>query len=381
MTDLIVIGSGLYGLTVARLAAERFGLKVAIVEKRNHIGGNAYSEFEPTTQIEHHVYGSHLFHTSNERVWAFANRFTTFNSYQHRVWTIHQNKVYPMPVNLATICEFFGYVMSPDEAYSLIQGQRVEVKSSKITNLEEKAISLIGKPLYEAFIKNYTAKQWQTDPQDLPPEIINRLPVRYDFNNRYFNDKYEGLPISGYTAWLENIADHKNISVQLSTDFFEIRDSIDDSLPIVYTGPLDRFFNYELGVLGWRTLDFEMEIHQVSDFQGTSVMNYADLDVPFTRIHEFKHLHPERDYTSDATLIVKEYSRFANEMDDPYYPINSSSDRSRLQGYRAMSEQLSNVWFGGRLGTYQYLDMHMAIASAITLIENQLGNIFATKSK
>ncbi|MGH3377438.1 MAG: UDP-galactopyranose/dTDP-fucopyranose mutase family protein, partial [Actinoallomurus sp.] len=262
--DLVVAGSGLFGLTVAERCARELGLRVLIVERRDHIGGNAYSEVEPTTGIEVHRYGAHLFHTSNERVWEYVNRFTAFTGYRHRVFSVFKDRVYPMPINLGTICTYFGRVMSPDEARALIAGQAGEVTDPR--NLEEKAISLVGRPLYEAFIRGYTAKQWQTDPRELPPEIITRLPVRYTFDDRYFADRYEGLPVDGYTAWLERMADHPRIEVRLETDFFDLGAS--GEVPVVYTGPLDRYFGYSEGALGWRTLDFEREVLPTGDFQG-----------------------------------------------------------------------------------------------------------------
>lgn len=373
--DLIVVGSGFFGLTVAEQAASELGKRVLVVEKRHHIGGNAYSEKEPETGIEVHKYGAHLFHTSNERVWEYVNRFTSFTDYQHRVFAMHDGTAYQFPMGLGLINQFFGKYYSPDEARELIEAQREGRDPADATNLEERGIALIGKPLYEAFVKHYTAKQWQTDPTELPPEIISRLPVRYTFNNRYFNDKYEGLPVDGYAAWLENMADHELIDVRLDTDWFDIRDEF-EGIPVVYTGPLDRYFDYAEGHLGWRTLDFEQEVLDTGDFQGTSVMNYNDADVPYTRIHEFRHFHPERtSYPEDKTVIVKEYSRFAEGDDEVYYPINTPEDRAKLLKYRELAAEESRkngVLFGGRLGTYQYLDMHMAIGAALSLFDNHL---------
>ncbi|MGP3706608.1 UDP-galactopyranose mutase [Gordonia paraffinivorans] len=377
--DLIVVGSGFFGLTVAERAATQLGKRVLVVERRDHIGGNAYSEPEPTTGIEIHKYGAHLFHTSNDRVWEYVNQFTEFTNYQHRVFALHNGQAYQFPMGLGLISQFFGRYYTPDEARKLIAEQAGEIDTAKARNLEEKAISLIGRPLYEAFIKHYTAKQWQTDPKDLPASNITRLPVRYTFDNRYFNDKYEGLPVEGYTKWLENMAADERIEVRLSTDWFAVRDELraeNPDAPVVYTGPLDRYFDYSEGRLGWRTLDFETEVLDTGDFQGTPVMNYNDADVPFTRIHEFRHFHPERDsYPTDKTVIMREYSRFADENDEPYYPINTPDDRAKLHRYRdlAKAETASaKVLFGGRLGTYQYLDMHMAIASALTMFDNTL---------
>ena len=381
--DLIVVGSGFFGLTVAEQAASELGKRVLVVEKRSHIGGNAYSENEPETGIEVHKYGAHLFHTSNERVWEYVNRFTDFTDYQHRVFAMHDGTAYQFPMGLGLINQFFGRYYSPEEAKTLIEEQREGLDPAAATNLEERGIALIGKPLYDAFVKHYTAKQWQTDPTDLPPEIISRLPVRYTFNNRYFNDTYEGLPVDGYAAWLEKMAEHELIDVRTDTDWFAVADEIraeSPDAPVVYTGPLDQYFDYAEGRLGWRTLDFEQEVLEVGDFQGTPVMNYNDADVPYTRIHEFRHFHPERsEYPSDKTVIVKEYSRFASEDDEVYYPINTPEDREKLEAYRRLAAEEAeqhNVLFGGRLGTYQYLDMHMAIAAALTLFDNQLRPFF-----
>ncbi len=373
--DLVVVGSGFFGLTIAERAATELDKRVLVLERREHIGGNAYSEREPQTGIEVHRYGAHLFHTSNTRVWEYVNRFTDFTGYQHRVFARVGDQVYPMPMNLALINQFFGRSHTPGEARALIAEQAGEIDTDDAKNLEEKAISLIGRPLYEAFIKGYTAKQWQTDPRELDAAIITRLPVRYTFNNRYFNDTYEGLPVDGYTAWLERMADHPNIDVRLDVDYFDVRDAIPARTPTVYTGPLDRYFDYTEGELGWRTLDFETEVVATGDFQGTSVMNYNDVEVPYTRIHEFRHFHPERDYPTDRTVIVREYSRFADTGDEPYYPINTGDDREKLTRYRELARKETanaNVLFGGRLGTYKYLDMHMAIGSALTMFDNRI---------
>ncbi len=370
--DLVVVGSGFFGLTVAERCARELGLKVLVLERRHHIGGNAYSEPDPETGIEVHVYGAHLFHTSNERVWEYVNRFTAFTPYQHRVFAMYRGQVYSFPMNLGLINQFFGRSHTPDEARALIAGQASEIDTASATNLEEKAISLIGRPLYEAFVKGYTAKQWQTDPTQLSADIITRLPVRYTFDNRYFNDTYEGLPVDGYTAWLERMADHPNIEVRLETDFLRHRDEYAGRVPVVYTGPVDEYFGHSEGRLSWRTVDLEREVRPVEDFQGCAVMNYNDIDVPYTRIHEFKHFHPERTHLPGKTVIVHEYSRFATEDDEPYYPVNTPADRERLLRYRDLAKKEDLVLFGGRLGTYQYLDMHMAIGSALSMYDNRL---------
>ncbi|MDQ1204234.1 UDP-galactopyranose mutase [Microbacterium sp. SORGH_AS_0862] len=376
--DLLIVGSGLFGLTVAERAAAA-GRKVTVLERRHHIGGNAYSEVDPATGIEVHTYGAHLFHTSNATVWQYVNRFTAFTDYVHRVYTTHRGIVYPLPINLGTINQFFQSAYTPGEARALIQELAREFDPKRAQNLEERAIGLIGRPLYEAFIRDYTAKQWQTDPHELPPEIISRLPVRYTYDNRYFNDTWEGLPVDGYTAWLERMVEHPNIEVRLDSDFFDTSQPINKrdvvgQVPVVYTGPIDRYFDDAEGALSWRTLDFDREVLDIADFQGTSVMNYADADVPFTRIHEFKHFHPERvdRYPKDRTVIVREFSRFATREDEPYYPVNTPQDRAGLLAYRELAKGERDVHFGGRLGTYQYLDMHMAIGSALSMWHNTL---------
>lgn len=379
--DLVVVGSGLFGLTIAEQAATELGLKVALLDRRSHIGGNAYSEKEKQTGIEVHRYGAHLFHTSNERVWEYVNRFTSFTSYVHRVWTTVDGVVYPMPVNLGTINQFFSAAYGPDEARALIAQQAAEVDGQEITDFESKGVSLVGRPLFEAFFKNYTAKQWQTDPKDLPASIISRLPVRYNYDSRYFNDKYEGLPVDGYTAWMERMVASDLIDVYLDTDFFDPENPLNKAavvgkVPVVYTGPVDRYFDYSAGDLSWRTVDFEKEVVDTGDYQGCSVMNYGDIDVPFTRIIEFRHFHPERDYQDKKTVIFREFSRFADHGDEPYYPVNTAQDRERLEQYRELMKKEDRVFFGGRLGTYKYLDMHMAIASALTMLDNELAPLF-----
>jgi UDP-galactopyranose mutase len=383
--DLVVVGSGFFGLTIAERAATELGLKVAVLDRRSHIGGNAYSENEAQTGIEVHRYGAHLFHTSNERVWEYVNRFTQFTGYQHKVYTSHQGEVYPMPINLGTINQFFRASMSPAEAKALIQEQAGELAGTDPQNLNDKGIQLIGRPLYEAFIKHYTGKQWQTDPKDLPAEIISRLPVRYTYDNRYFNDKYEGLPVNGYTAWIERMADNPNIDVHLNTDFFDdgefSRSAVLGQVPVIYTGAVDRYFDYSEGDLSWRTIDLEEEVLPIEDFQGTPVMNYPDEDVPYTRIHEFRHFHPERDYTKDATVIMREFSRFAEKGDEPYYPVNTAEDRAKLLAYRDLAKGEKSVLFGGRLGTYKYLDMHMAIGSALSMYDNKIKPHFSGGAK
>jgi UDP-galactopyranose mutase len=392
------------------VAAES-GRQVAVVERRSHIGGNAYSSIDPASGIEIHNYGAHLFHTSNQPVWEFLSRFTGWTNYTHRVFTRHSGEVFPLPINLGTINQFFRAALGPDAARDLIASQAAAGAAGVVgadgaagregdgaeTNLETKAISLIGQPLYEAFIRDYTAKQWQTPVDQLPASVISRLPVRYNYDSRYFSDRYQGLPVDGYTALWERLADHPRIAVTTDIDFLGPggssgpdapdapggSDSIGPGepgspggltkadcvgqVPVVFTGPIDRYFDYAAGRLGWRTLDFEWEHPATTDFQGCPVMNYADLADPWTRIIEFRHFHPERDYPADQTVIAREFSRPASDADEPYYPINTPSDRECLERYREFASAEPAVWFGGRLGRYQYLDMDMAVAAALTL--------------
>ena len=370
--QVIVVGAGFFGSTIAERIANDAGVPVLILDRRSHIGGNSWSEIDPASGIEHHVYGSHLFHTSNEEVWQYIKRFTEFNDYRHRVFTVHRGEVYGMPINLGTISSFFKRHLTPSEARDLIQ---MEIDRERITapaNLEEKAISLIGRSLYDAFIKGYTAKQWQTDPRELPSSIITRLPVRLNFNDRYFSDTYEGLPRDGYANVFRRMLSSPKIRIELNVDFQEIASQVSPRQLVIYTGPIDGYFDYKFGRLGWRTLEFEREVVPVDDFQGTSVINYADPEVPYTRIHEFKHLHPERRYEPGRTLIAREFSRFAGRHDEPYYPIARTEDKSKLTEYKETARTLSNVVFAGRLGSYKYIDMHQAIGAALKTYEKRI---------
>ncbi len=361
--DIVIVGAGFYGATLAERIASA-GRRVLLLDKRSHIGGNAYTYVDAATGIEVHKYGAHLFHTPNESVWNYLRRFTGFSDYRHRGFTVHKGQIYSLPINLATICQFFGRRFTPDEARALIALQSCEVVGTP-DNLEDKAISLIGRPLYEAFVKGYTAKQWQTDPRDLPPEVIARLPVRYTFADGYFNDRFQGQPLDGYTAIFERMLQNPLIETTLGVDFFELRQHLPEGMPVVFTGPIDRYFDYSEGELGWRTVDFEYETVETADFQGAAIVNYADLDAPFTRILEFRHFNPERNYRTDQTIIAREFARFAGRVDEPFYPINSSRDRAIHARYRARAAIEPNVHFGGRLGTYKYLDMHQAVGAAL----------------
>jgi len=374
---IIVVGSGFFGSTIARLFVDKFSKPVLVIEKRNHVGGNAWSEIDKETRIEFHKYGSHLFHTSSERVWKFVTGFSEFNDYRHSVVAKHKDKFFPIPINLLTLSQFYGRAFTPIEAKELFETFRAIEDSSENQNFEAAAIKSIGKELYEAFFEGYTRKQWQVSPRSLPRETFGRIPIRLNFNSRYFSDKYEGLPIIGYGNLFNKILDNEFIDVILNTDYFTVKQEIPENCLVIYTGALDRFFEFKFGNLGWRTLDFALERVDVNDFQGTSVVNYPDPSVAFTRIHEFKHLHPERSYDESKTLIMREYPRQSTPEDEPYYPINSLDDREKLKEYRKLAELESNFIFGGRLGSYQYLDMHMAIASAFSTFEAKIEPRFA----
>ena len=358
--QLVVVGSGFYGMTVARLAAEGLGLKVLVIEKRDHIGGNAWSEIDPETGIEVHKFGTHVFHTANDGIWSFVNRFSGFNRYTHHVRTRAGQKTYRMPVS--------------QETYEEIYGMRWDfpLPSNGVPkNLEEKAIASVGHEAYNLLIRGYTKKQWQADPKELPASIINRLPVRDNYNPWYFDDPYQGIPLSGYGKLFQSMADDPWITVLKNTDYFGVQTRIPKGTPMVYSGPLDAFFHKSAGELEWRTLDFQWEAHAVPDYQGLAVMNYSSEDVPYTRIHEFKHLHPERPRT-DKTIIAKEFSRWAQSHDEKYYPIPTARNNTIARRYEDMADRTEDVVFGGRLGSYQYLDMHQAIGAAMSVFNKNI---------
>ncbi len=357
--DYIVVGSGLFGAVFAQQARES-GKSVLVLERRGHIGGNCFSENYEDTNINVHRYGTHIFHTNSEDIWRYVNRFTEFNRYQHRVLTTHKNRVYAMPINLGTINQFYGLNLKPCEVDEFIASKREGIANPQ--NLEEKAISLIGRDLYEAFIKGYTIKQWGCDPTELPAAIITRLPVRTSYYDSYYNDRYQGIPVGGYTPIFERMLE--GIPVETGVDFLEDRDYWHrHARQVVYTGPIDRYFGYSEGRLNWRSVKFEYERLALEDYQGTSVMNYADVEVPHTRIHEFKHLHLEKAHTPNTTVIVREYACIDNER--PYYPVNSEGDRRRLKAYQELQRREGRIIFGGRLAEYKYYDMHQVIGAAL----------------
>jgi len=361
--DYVIVGAGCYGAVFGQQMREA-GKSVLIVDVRRHIGGNCYSENHEDTGINVHRYGTHIFHTNDERTWKYVNRFTEFNHYRHTVLTTYRGKVYSMPINLGTINALYGTNLTPGEVPAFLESKKGTY--GKPQNLEEQAIKLVGRDLYEAFIRGYTLKQWQRDPKDLPPSIITRLPVRSSYDASYFSDRYQGIPVEGYTPMFERMLE--GIDVELGVDFLSDREHFRSrARHLVYTGPVDRYFDYQLGRLAWRSVRFETQRLDVHDYQGTACMNYAEEEVPYTRIHEPQHLHPEKGHTHRPfTVIMREFSY--NNDNEPYYPVNSEEDRELYARYEALAAQEQDVTFGGRLAEYKYYDMHQVIASALARV-------------
>lgn len=361
--DYVIVGSGFFGAVFAQQVTEA-GKSALIIDARKHIGGNSYSEDFEDTGINVHKYGTHIFHTNDEDVWNYIRRFSEFNQYRHTVLTTYQRRVYSMPINLGTINAFYGTSLVPSEVDAFLESKKGQYAKPK--NLEEQAIKLIGKDLYEAFIRGYTLKQWQRDPRDLPASIITRLPVRNSYDASYFGDRYQGIPVRGYTPIFERMLE--GVDVELGVDFFADREAWRArGKTLAYTGPIDRYFDYAHGRLNWRSVRFETERLFLNDYQGTACMNYADEDIPYTRIHEPQHLHPELRHTErPGTVIMREYS-YKND-DEPYYPVNSEEDKERLAAYQQLAKGDPNVVFGGRLAEYKYYDMHQVIASALARV-------------
>jgi UDP-galactopyranose mutase len=363
----VIVGSGFYGSVIAERIANDLKQNVLVIDKNPHIGGKCYSEVDKSTGIEYHKYGTHIFHTSNKVVWHYIQNFTEFNSYYHQVLTTHKNRVYQMPINLETINSYFNVNLKPFEVEKFMKKKCTQHKNP--ASFEEFATNSIGLELYNAFIKGYTQKQWETDPRNLPAAIIKRLPVRSNYNESYFFDRWQGIPLNGYTAIFNKILTNERIKVLLNTNFSDIAPEIHNNAIIIYSGAIDEFFNYKYGKLDWRSLNYEQEVKNVVDFQGTSVMNYADIEIPYTRIHEYKHLHPERDtYLANKTLIVKEYS--CNNPDDPVYPINDDKNNRIFILYRDDALKMNKLVIGGRLGDYKYYDMDKTIEKALQTYEN-----------
>lgn len=365
---VVVVGSGFYGSVMAERFANELGWKVVVLEKRNHIGGNCWSCPDPETGIEVHTYGPHIFHTSHEPGWRYLNRFTTFNQYRHTVWATRIGKVYPLPFGLAAINLLLGRRLSPDEARAWVAAEAAKEGIAEPRNLEEKALSLVGRTLYEAFVKEYTEKHWGRKATELPAYIITRLPVRYTYDVGYYNDHWQGIPVGGYGAIFRHMLDHPNIDVRLNTDFFAVQHALPPHDLLVYTGPIDRFFDYKHGRLGWRSVRFEPQVLDIADFQGTSVMNECDGDVPYTRTHEFRHFTPELAF--DRTVIYREFSFDPSPDDDLYYPVRTAADLAIHAKYQEAAAAVPHVHFGGRLGAYAYLDMENTVSTALETFES-----------
>ena len=378
--DVVVAGAGLWGCTVARVLAEA-GRRVLVLEKRAAVGGNVRCEIDSETGIEVHTYGSHIFHTHLDDVWNFVNRFITFNGYQHKVLARYEDKTYFLPLGLTLVNQFYGLNLTPSELPAFIAKEAAGSKEEVGLNFETQAISFIGRPLYEAFIREYTRKQWGMDPRELSADIIRRLPVRTSYDVNYFSDYRQGIPLTGYNSLFDGLLDHSNISVECNAEYAlgEIRLAGGEvhgteGAPVFYSGPIDALFGYKFGPLPWRSLRFERERVAVQDYQGTSVVNYTGADVPFTRIHEFKHYHPEdaKVMGSASTIICREYPQTWALGDEPYYPVDTPASRELLALYQAEAAKQANLIVGGRLGGYRYYDMDRSIGNALETVRSFL---------
>ena len=367
-----IVGAGFFGAVLAERIARELQSPVTIFEQRAHFGGNSYSALDPETGIECHRFGSHIFHTSIPKVWHYITKFTEFTGYRHLVLTKHKGQVFSLPINLATINQLYQKNFTPKEAEDFLAEEIAKDKIANPKNLEEKAISLIGRTLYTAFIQNYTKKQWACDPKELPAEIITRLPVRTSYNNNYFADTWQGLPKDGYFTLFKNLLAHPNITIKYNCSYASIKAELPTSCKIIYTGIPDALFDYKFGRLPWRSLNFEWETLPIQDYQGIATMNYADADVPYTRIHEFKHYHPERQipFNLKQTIICREYPKTYTPNDEPYYPINNAANNQLYALYAAEAKKDPRLILGGRLGLYKYFDMDKTIAAALETFED-----------
>ncbi len=368
MQRICVVGAGFSGAVIARELADA-GTPCLVVDEQPHVAGNCHTERDPDSGVMIHRYGPHIFHTGIERVWAYVQKYGSFSPYVNRVKATVGGSVYSLPVNLHTINQFFGKTLSPAEARAFIT-ERADTSITDPKTFEEQALRFVGPELYEAFFRGYTLKQWGVDPTRLPASILKRLPLRFDYNDNYFNHPYQAIPTNGYTAIVENILNHPLIEVRLGTEF---EADGEEFLHLFYSGPLDRYYDYRFGRLGYRTLDFE-EIRADGDFQGVAVMNYPDPDVPFTRISEHKHFAPWEAEQFSKTVAYREYSRACDPGDIPYYPIRRVDEMELLKKYEALAAADEGVTFVGRLGTYQYLDMDVTIDRALTVAEQFLGH-------
>ena len=353
MYDYLIVGSGFFGSICAH-ELTKSGKKVLVIDTRNHVVGNCYTENRNGINLQ--VYGAHIFHTSNKEVWDWINQFAEFNTYRHHVLATYDNEIYSLPFSMFTFNKLWG-VNYPHEAQKIIQEQSQEI--GEPTNLEEQAIKLVGKDVYEKLIKGYTHKQWMKDPKELPKEIIKRLPVRFTYDNNYFNDKYQGIPIGGYTQIFDKLLD--GIDVKLETDFFA--SELPKHKKVIYTGPIDRYFDYKFGELEYKTTKFEHKKIDTDNYQGVVMMNYTDKEIPFTRTIEHKHFE---NIESESTWVTWEFPTeyVANET-EPYYPVNDKENTKIYKKYKKLADKEKNVIFGGRLAEYKYYDMHQVIESAL----------------
>jgi UDP-galactopyranose mutase len=365
---VLIVGAGLSGAVIGRELAEA-GHLVRIIDRRPHIAGNCYTQRDAASGVMVHVYGPHIFHTNDDEVWGYVNRHMTFMPYVNRVKTTSDGRVYSLPVNLHTINQFFGRTFRPDEARDFISSLSDPSIGEPVT-FEDQALKFVGRQLYEAFFEGYTRKQWGCSPRDLPASILKRLPVRFNYDDNYFSHRFQGMPEHGYTEMVASILAHENISVELERHF--TRADAKGFGHVFYSGPLDGYFDYELGRLGYRTLDFE-ELRYDGDYQGCAVMNYANADIPYTRITEHKHFSPWE--THQHSLCYKEYSRPCGPDDEPYYPIRLSGEQALLARYVAHARREEGVTFVGRLGTYRYLDMDVTIREALDTVRSYLGSL------
>lgn len=365
MKNIAIVGAGFSGAVIAQQLAQA-GCRVTVFDARSHVAGNCHTERDAQTDVMVHVYGPHIFHTSNEKVWNYVQQFDEFMPFVNRVKAIYNGRVYSLPINLMTINSFFGKTFSPAQAEVFMAG----LGDKSITNpqtFEEQALRFVGKDLYEAFFKGYTQKQWGLHPSELPASILKRLPVRFNYDDNYYASTFQGMPKHGYTYIVERMLDHPGITVHLNTAFDRQQANAWDH--VFYSGPIDAWFGYAKGRLGYRTLDFEVERHH-GDHQGNAVINYCDPQVPYTRISEHKHFAPWEQH--DQTLIYKEHSRLCEQADTPYYPIRLVKDKAQLTDYIELARAEQKTTFVGRLGTYRYLDMHVTIAEALDVSERYL---------
>lgn len=364
--DYLIVGSGIFG-SIFAFEANKLGKNCLVIDKRNHVGGNIYCK--EVEGINVHEYGAHIFHTSNKEVWNYINKFAEFNRYTNCPVAIYKDELYNLPFNMNTFNKLWG-VKTPSEAKAEIQKQLSETSIIEPENLEEQAIKLIGKDIYEKLIKGYTEKQWGTRATELPAFIINRLPVRFTYDNNYFNDIYQGIPIGGYTKIIEKMLE--GIEVKLNTNFFENREELEGIADkIVFTGMIDEFYDYKFGTLEYRSLKFEHEILEEENYQGNAVVNYTEYEVPYTRIIEHKHFEYG---TQPNTIITREYPVTWNKGDEPYYPINNDANNELYNKYKELADKEENVIFGGRLAEYKYFDMHHVIERVLSCVKEEFGN-------